>query len=295
MRSSLGNKAQFFILTTVVIVGVFYTLSKYINPYSFIDTSKAVEQGDYFLFDNIHGKAVKTIELSDSDNLNDNLAAYKNFVENMAAENGYILDFNYTIATDKVIIDMFLISEKLTSKSSFTVDKEGAVPPPETCTGQGYECCDECEEGPQSEYDDTCSGDQVCCEECTTEPTTTPSSTLPYDNNYTQSCQSDGSCLCKGFPDWCGGIPSSCNPGSTCLSTSCSYSCQDAKPNSSLTDNTCVSGTNHNCACAAQFSGGFLSCRCVSGRTCSCTISGICEYTCDTGYEWNGTDCVTTT
>ncbi|MCD6226828.1 MAG: hypothetical protein J7J93_03510 [Candidatus Aenigmarchaeota archaeon] len=128
MHNSLGNKAQFFILTTVVIVGVFYTLSKYINPYSFIDTSKAAEQGEYFFFDNIQGKAVKTIELSNPDNLNDNLAAYKNFAENMAAENGYILDLNYTIVTNQVIIDMFMISEKITLKSSFTVDKQGATP-----------------------------------------------------------------------------------------------------------------------------------------------------------------------
>jgi len=127
MPSTFGNKAQFFILTTVVIVGVFYTLSKYINPYSFIDTSVSANQEDYFLFDNIQGKAVETIILSDTDDLNENLAEYKNFVENMATEKGYIVNFDYNFIQDGVEVDMFLISEKHTLKSDFTVAKSGVT------------------------------------------------------------------------------------------------------------------------------------------------------------------------
>lgn len=127
MLNSFGNKAQFFILTTVVIVGAFYTLSKYINPYSFIDTSKSVDQEDYFLFDNIQAKAVETVILSDVDDLDENLADYKNFVENLASEKGYIVNFDYNFVEDSVDINMFLTSEKHTLKSDFTVIKSGVT------------------------------------------------------------------------------------------------------------------------------------------------------------------------
>ncbi len=123
MRNSSNKKAQFFILTTVVIVGVFYTLSKYINPYAFIDTSKAASGGETFFFDNVKEKAMKTVKISPSDdgNLTVNLNNYKNFIEKMASEKGYNFNFNYNVSTTKVDFDMILTSERMTLKSNFTV------------------------------------------------------------------------------------------------------------------------------------------------------------------------------
>lgn len=123
MRSSSGKKAQFFILTTVVIVGVFYVLSKYLTPYSFIDTSRAVEDGEIFFFNNVKEKAVKTIEISVPAELRDNLEEYKQFVEDMAGEKGYDLSFDYNPRPLEVDIDMILLSQKYTLKSSFTVPR----------------------------------------------------------------------------------------------------------------------------------------------------------------------------
>ncbi|KYK35689.1 MAG: hypothetical protein AYK18_02890 [Theionarchaea archaeon DG-70] len=118
---SLSSKAQFFILTTVVIVGVFYTLSKYINPYAFVDTSKAAVSGETFFFDNVKEKAIKTVKLSNSGNLLSNLQMYKNYVRNLASEKGYNLELYYTNTTTLVNIQMVLTSEKYTLKSNFTV------------------------------------------------------------------------------------------------------------------------------------------------------------------------------
>lgn len=123
MHNLFSKKAQFFILTTVVIVGVFYTLSKYINPYAFIDTSSAASGSETFFFDNIKEKAIKTVKISlpDDGNLTANLNSYKIFVEKMASDDGYSLNFNYNVSTSKVDFSMILTSERMTLKSNFTV------------------------------------------------------------------------------------------------------------------------------------------------------------------------------
>jgi hypothetical protein len=125
MRNLSSKKAQFFILTTVVIVGVFYTLSKYINPYAFIDTSRAASGSETFFFDNVKEKAIKTVKISlpdpDNGNLTANLMDYKNFVEKMASDEGYNFNFNYNVTSTKVDFSMVLTSERMTLKSNFTV------------------------------------------------------------------------------------------------------------------------------------------------------------------------------
>lgn len=120
---NLSSKAQFFILTTVIIVGIFYALSKYINPYAFIDTSRAAEGGETFFFDNVKDKAVKTVEISSPSNLNSNLKTYKDFVENMASDKGYNMVFNYTVNITIVDFYMILNSEKYTLRANFTVPR----------------------------------------------------------------------------------------------------------------------------------------------------------------------------
>ena len=123
MHSSSSKKAQFFILTTVVIVGVFYTLSKYITPYAFVDTSKAATGGETFFFDNVRDKAIKTVEISFADELENDLRNYTNFVEKMASEKGYSLNFDYEIKTSTVDFGMVLTSERMTLKANFTANR----------------------------------------------------------------------------------------------------------------------------------------------------------------------------
>ena len=121
MHNMLNNKkAQFFILTTVIIVGVFYTMSKYINPYTFIDTSEPFYGTEILMFDNIANKAVKTIDISNTTNIADHMSLYKSFVENKTSDEGYILNFNYTIDGNQVNVTMFMVSETTKLKTSFT-------------------------------------------------------------------------------------------------------------------------------------------------------------------------------
>ncbi|MEM5792802.1 MAG: hypothetical protein QXY45_00370 [Candidatus Aenigmatarchaeota archaeon] len=116
----LSNKAQFFILTAVMIVGVFFTMSKYINQYSFIDTSKAAEGAEIFMFENIVEKANKTVQISNTDTIDDNLKIYSSFVKNITSERGYILVFDYSIISNKVKFNITLMSEKYTLRKEFT-------------------------------------------------------------------------------------------------------------------------------------------------------------------------------
>ncbi len=123
MPSSLNRKAEFFILTTVVIVAVFYTLSKYINPYAFIDTSTAIQGGEIFFFENVKEKAIKTVKISNSDDLPDNLNTYRNFVYDLASDEGYNVLFMYTNTTNKVHFYISLTSSKYTLRANFTVSR----------------------------------------------------------------------------------------------------------------------------------------------------------------------------
>ena len=120
-RKSSGKKAQFFILTTVVIVAVFYSLSSSINPDAFIDTSVAAYGGEILFFDNVKDKAIKTVEISDSGELESNLETYKDFVEEIASDKGYSLMFYFTNTTTDVKINMILSSRKYTLKSNFSI------------------------------------------------------------------------------------------------------------------------------------------------------------------------------
>lgn len=88
MHKSSSKKAQFFILTSVMIVGVFFTLSKYVTQYSFIDTSEAAEGAEIFVFENIKEKANETVYISNVTNINQRLSSYKIFVEEMVNRRG---------------------------------------------------------------------------------------------------------------------------------------------------------------------------------------------------------------
>ena len=121
---SLSNKAQFFVLTAVVFAGFFYTLSKYLTPYSFVDTSKYANSPEIFLFNNIREKAIKTVRITQQNNpdkLVENLIAFRNYAQEVARDNGYILFFEFDNTTTTVSFNISLSSERMTLSSSFVV------------------------------------------------------------------------------------------------------------------------------------------------------------------------------
>ncbi len=123
MLSLSNRKAQFFILTAVVIVGLFYGLSRYVNPFSFIDTSTAAKGDETFFFDNVKEKTIKLVKLSPSSDLENNMKKYKALVQDVASDNGYVLTYGYNITQSAVDVSMTLKSQKVELKSDFSVQR----------------------------------------------------------------------------------------------------------------------------------------------------------------------------
>jgi hypothetical protein len=97
------------------------------------------------------------------------------------------------------------------------------------------------------------------------------------DPDYSQACTVTGVCACYGALIRCD-IDSEClkeDWGATCVS-----GCPNPKPNSSQVSAACVVGTTNNCDCGALN-------KCVAGKTCTCTVSGLCYYVCTLPYVWD--------
>jgi hypothetical protein len=77
------NKAQFFILSAIVIVGIVYFISRWSEPYTILDTSTAATGDDLFIFNNVKSKVFEIANMSKScEELAYNLDEYESFVGN---------------------------------------------------------------------------------------------------------------------------------------------------------------------------------------------------------------------
>jgi len=92
------RKAQFFILAAFAMVTMFYFISKWIEPFSIIDTSQVPLMDEIFIFNNVKEKTMAVVKNSKScTELTYNLQEYSNFVVNYALSKSYKLDYNYTL------------------------------------------------------------------------------------------------------------------------------------------------------------------------------------------------------
>lgn len=97
MRSlSKSRKAQFFILSAFVIVSIVYVISKWLEPYTIIDTSEIVLREETFVFNNIVEKTDEAIESTKSyGDLSYNLQEYRSFVKDYASQKNFALTLDY--------------------------------------------------------------------------------------------------------------------------------------------------------------------------------------------------------
>jgi hypothetical protein len=114
-----SNKGQFYILLAVVIVGFFFLLSKYVNPYSFIDTSKPITDDEIFFLNNIKDKSEKIVLESAPSHLNMNLNNFTKTAKDLAEDIGYIFAMSHRIHPNQVNFTIALISEKYVLNSTF--------------------------------------------------------------------------------------------------------------------------------------------------------------------------------
>jgi hypothetical protein len=90
-----SKKAQFFVLSAFAIVSIIYFVSRWMEPYTIIDTSSVVSVEEPFIFNNIVEKANETIYTSkSSDDLQYNIQEYKNFVEGYASSKNLQIIFD---------------------------------------------------------------------------------------------------------------------------------------------------------------------------------------------------------
>ena len=90
-----SKKAQFFVLSAFAIVSIIYFVSRWMEPYTIIDTSSVVSVEEPFIFNNIVEKANETIYTSkSSDDLQYNIQEYKNFVGGYASSKNLQIIFD---------------------------------------------------------------------------------------------------------------------------------------------------------------------------------------------------------
>lgn len=128
-KKSLKRKAQFFILTGFVIVSVFYLVSKWLEPYTIIDTSAVAMTEEPFIFNNIKQEALDIIQESKNcEDLQNSLGEYKHYVEYYAFKK-LIIYFDYSLETPcfeddplfptLVIFDIEISSSRITIRDNF--------------------------------------------------------------------------------------------------------------------------------------------------------------------------------
>jgi len=126
-----SKKAQFFVLSAFAIVSVIYFVSKWMEPYTIIDTSSVVLVEEPFIFNNIVEKASETIYTSKNvDDAKYNIQEYKNFVEQYALRKNMKiifdiskLNFNPSSITGSIFIQIsstrMIINKTLPISKSF--------------------------------------------------------------------------------------------------------------------------------------------------------------------------------
>jgi len=117
-------KGQFFIITVVGIIIILYAMSRIFSPYTIPDLSEAVMHNEVFFFNNVKEKLIKTIEISECEELNNNIEEFKNFTYTIATENGYKLRIFYNITDCDVYGKITLTSETMELSSDFFVEKD---------------------------------------------------------------------------------------------------------------------------------------------------------------------------
>lgn len=128
--SKLRNKkAQFFVLSAFAIISIIFFVSRWIEPFTIIDTSAIALTEEPFVFNNIVEKAQATVTSSkDCDDLKFNLEEYKNFAREFVSKKNYQLIFDYVVdcegsSADVNFKNITLLSPRAVIQKSFVMTK----------------------------------------------------------------------------------------------------------------------------------------------------------------------------
>jgi hypothetical protein len=112
-------RGQWFLISAVIIVGVFLLVSTFFRDYYATDTTAVPRMDEEHYFWELKMNFNGVVRASDCDNLEDNLNEFSAFSRQKMAELGYFLYLNYTIdmtdctATPKIVLasDRMVLNE----------------------------------------------------------------------------------------------------------------------------------------------------------------------------------------
>lgn len=123
-----SRKAQFFVLSAFTIVTILYFLSRWIEPYTIIDTSVVAMMEEPFIFNNVVEKLNETIYSSKSlEELQYNIDEYKQFVGEYSVRKNFKITFDTSglnfgnPTTGSIFIE--LVSPRMTISRTLQVSK----------------------------------------------------------------------------------------------------------------------------------------------------------------------------
>jgi hypothetical protein len=90
------NKGQWFLISAVIVTGVFLAMSTLFKTYSLVDPSLSARNNEDFYFNNVKDKFYDVVARSDCTNMDTNLRDFKTFTAREVGTMGYLLLMNYT-------------------------------------------------------------------------------------------------------------------------------------------------------------------------------------------------------
>lgn len=116
-----SKKAQFFIISTVIVAVSLASISSFLRVYSAVDLSQISEQKEGDLFINAKGNIKDTLDSCCPDECPRNLKELKRFLEEEAMKRGIGLNITYTtsICSKPVNISMNLKSSNIIIRDEF--------------------------------------------------------------------------------------------------------------------------------------------------------------------------------
>ncbi len=117
------SRAQFFIISAVVIASIFIYIAFYSTSLirTNIGTMTYQNLEAYNLFENIKKECKNTVDIAirNKTDLNETLFRYKNFSENWVKRMNYNLDLNYEVHGKDVYFSIELCSRDITIRDAF--------------------------------------------------------------------------------------------------------------------------------------------------------------------------------
>ena len=112
----MSSTGQWFIVSAVMVTGVFLVISNLFKTYSLVDTSDPARADEDFHFRNINQTFYDIVKGSDCSNMDKNIREYRTFAEREMNNLGYRFFLNYTINncnTKDVMLALLIASGRM--------------------------------------------------------------------------------------------------------------------------------------------------------------------------------------